>query len=362
MRLSFLKKCHKVRLLLAALCGLALTSHLDAVKKDVVKTANDLKLLTAQVQREMTHPTAHLKKVKANYKQLRHAKIQAGNPEEAKSIREMIDTMGAAIQRAKAHGPEHLQRSLTGLNPLKSHSVAIDIMSGASTHQAAAAKHKPPKSHTLLGGKGHGVLKTPTKPKKTKPPIRPKPSPQKIAENRLKNSHQQVVNTLKTHHAQTEVAAAKANLAKVNAEIAHEEMMENLSEHSSTSPTHTSPTHTPTSEPVAPEPADNPLQDNTTSVTPPPPPLPPAPTLAPTTPQRPKLDLSSASAFAKQRLKLKPTPKKESPPPSKDSPDLQTAIHAALADKFENANSDSEDDDDKDSTTDGGWDDNEDKD
>ena len=298
MRLSFLKKCHKVRLLLAALCGLSFAPHLDAVKKDVVKTANDLKLLTAQVQREMTHPTAHLKKVKANYKQLRHAKIQAGNPEEAKSIREMIDTMGAAIQRAKAHGPENLKRSLSRLNALKSEKVTIDIVAGASTPKAAAAKPKPPK-----------------KPKKTKPAISPKPTPEKREAYRKKE--------LKKAHAQAK--AAKDKLTKIKAEEAQDTMIDQLKKQQALSPKHPAPT---APEPVAPEPDDM---------------IPPA--TVPTTPKRPSADM-----LKEGRRKLNPTPKKAA-----SSGKVSTAEAVFNQIEKRRQDIDNDDDDDQDDTTDGGW-------
>lgn len=134
MRLSFLKKCHNVRLLLAALCGLALTSHLDAVK-----TADELARFEKQVQREMTHPTAHLKKVIATYKTLRHEPLQAGRTADAERMRQMIDNMRTAIRAAKAHGPEHLKRSLRGMNPFTGKQVTIHITPPAITPRRARA-------------------------------------------------------------------------------------------------------------------------------------------------------------------------------------------------------------------------------
>ncbi len=134
MRSPFLKKCHKVRLLLAALCGLAFTSHLDAIK-----TADELARFEKQVQREMTHPTAHLKKVIATYKTLRHTPLQAGRPADASRMRQMIDNMRTTIRAAKAHGPEHLQRSLRGMNPFTGKQVTIHITRPATTPRPAAA-------------------------------------------------------------------------------------------------------------------------------------------------------------------------------------------------------------------------------
>ena len=122
MRLSFLKKCHKVRLLLAALCGLAFTSHLDAIK-----TADELARFEKQVQREMTQPTAHLKKVLATYKALRHAHLEAGVQGAEARMRQMIDNMRTAIRAAKTRGAPHLQQSLRGLNPFTGHQVTIHI-------------------------------------------------------------------------------------------------------------------------------------------------------------------------------------------------------------------------------------------
>ena len=346
MRSPFLKKCHKVRLLLAALCGLSFASHLDAVTK-----LKDLKSLEADLKSQLAQPTEDVKSVLKRYKALRKEKLQAKSPAEAQQMEAVMSRLAAEVKETKKRDPRtaknknerRMLNTLEGMQPVRRPLSSIDIMSGASTPKAAAAKHKPP---TLLGGGGHGVQKTPKKPKKMKPAISPKPSPQQIAAHNLKTSHQSVVNAMKTHHAHTEVAAAKANLAKVNAEIAHEEMMESLSEHSSTSPTHTSPTHTPTPEPVAPEP------DNET------PPAPaPAPTLVPTTPQRPRPTMPSADMLKEGRQQLQPTPKKESPPstPSSDNSDLQTAIHQQIVGKFANTSSDSEDDD-------SDWDDSEDED
>lgn len=134
MRSPFLKKCHKVRLLLAALCGLAFTSHLDAIK-----TADELARFERQVQREMTHPTAHLKKVLATYKALRHAHLEAGGQGAEARMRQMIDNMRTAIRAAKTQGSPHLQRSLRGMNPFTGHQVTIHVTRPPTTPRPAAA-------------------------------------------------------------------------------------------------------------------------------------------------------------------------------------------------------------------------------
>lgn len=345
MRSPFLKKCHKVRLLLAALCGLAFTSHLDAVT-----TLSNLKRLEADLTSQLAKPTKKVKSVLKRYNALRNAELQAKSQTEAQQMESLMNRLAEEIKQGKAR-KQHTAKNkheemmfviLGGMRPVKRSVSSIDIVSGPPTPMAAAAK---PKSPNLLGGGGHGLLKQPKK--RPKPAISPKPSPEKIAANKLKKSHQNLVHTLKKHHAHTEVAAAKANLAKVNAENAREEAMDRLSEHSSTSPTHTSPTHSPTSEPVAPDP------DN---MVPPPPPMPPTSLTppghrtSPTTPKRPSADM-----LKEGRLKLS-TPIKEasSPTDSSDSSDLVTALHQQVINKFKNTGS-YEDDDDSDEDDDGGW-------
>ena len=119
---SFLKKYFKARFMLAALCGISFASHLDAIR-----TADELARFEKQVQREMTHPTTHLKKVLATYKALRHAHLEAGGQGAEARMRQMIDNMRTAIRTAKTRGAPHLQRSLRGLNPFTGHQVTIHI-------------------------------------------------------------------------------------------------------------------------------------------------------------------------------------------------------------------------------------------
>ncbi len=148
MNSSFLKKCFKARFMLAALCGLSFASHLDAIR-----TADELARFEKQVQREMTHPTAHLKNVLATYKALRHAHLEAGGQGAEARMRQMIDNMRTAIRAAKTQGSPHLQRSLRGMNPFTGHQVTIHIARPATPpigHHVETAHPELRTAHTNL--------------------------------------------------------------------------------------------------------------------------------------------------------------------------------------------------------------------